>query len=511
MATTSTSSEPTTKAKPAEQVNQHVTDGATASLSKTETVKDSAGAPQVRNRKWLWIVGLLAAAGACVYCVPWVREMLNTVSTDDAYVNGNVTYVAPRVGGQVARVLVSENNVVRKGDLLIELDNEPYQVEVNIAQAAVDVAKAELVAANAQVNGFEAQVRSYQFNMKHAIEDVHNKTAELRATVAELGTAKAKQSRRTSDYNRALSLQKANPGAISRQDLDEYQEGFRVAQAQIDEALQRVYQIRVGLGLPATPPKGEDLGQVPGDLDQTFSGVREVQGKLMQAAAALGVSGPFDKLPDEMVKDFFSRYPNQDIDQIFAKLGKDAPDIKRAETKLHQAERNLDQAKLNLRYCNVYAEIDGAVTRKSVNPGNNVVAGQSIMAIRSIKEIWVDANFKETQLAKLRIGQRVRCEVDMYGKHQEFEGRITGFTMGTGQMLSLLPPQNATGNFVKIVQRLPVRIDLTNYDPDKAPLFVGLSVEPRVYFKEPPTGPNAGRVLQPLASVAKGQNTSTTN
>ena len=231
----------------------------------------------------------------------------------------------------------------------------------------------------------------------------------------------------------------------------------------------------------------------------------------MQAAAALGVSGPFDKLPDEMVKDFFSRYPNQDIDQIFAKLGKDAPDIKRAETKLHQAERNLDQAKLNLRYCNVYAEIDGAVTRKSVNPGNNVVAGQSIMAIRSIKEIWVDANFKETQLAKLRIGQRVRCEVDMYGKHQEFEGRITGFTMGTGQMLSLLPPQNATGNFVKIVQRLPVRIDLTNYDPDKTPLFVGLSVEPRVYYKEPPTGPNAGRVLQPLASVAKGQNTSTTN
>ncbi len=511
MAITSTSSEPATKPEPAEKLTQQVTKGATEPKSETDTAMDSAPMQQVRKRKWLWIVGLLAAVAAFVYSVPWLREMMNTVSTDDAYVNGDVTYVAPRVGGQVARVLVSENNVVRKGDLLIELDSEPYQVEVNIAQAAVNVAKAELIAANAQVNGFQAQVRSYQFNMKHAVEDVHNKVAELRAIIADLDTAKAKQARATSDYKRALALQKDNYGAISAQDVDKYQEAYRVAEAQINQSLEHVRQIRVSLGLPAMPASGNDLAEVPANLDQTFSGVREVQGKLMQAAAALGVSGPFDKLPDEMLKDFYSRYPNQDIDQIFAKLVKDAPDVKRAETKLHQAERNLDRAKLNLRYCNVYAEIDGAVTRKSVNPGNNVVAGQSILAIRSIKEIWIDANFKETQLAKLRIGQRVRCEVDMYGKHQEFEGRITGFTMGTGQMLSLLPPQNATGNFVKIVQRLPVRIDLTNYDSDKTPLFVGLSVEPRVYYKDPPTGPNAGRVLQPLASVAKGETTSTTN
>ena len=109
------------------------------------------------------------------------------------------------------------------------------------------------------------------------------------------------------------------------------------------------------------------------------------------------------------------------------------------------------------------------VTSRNVNPGNNVQVGQSLMAVRSLTEIWIDANFKETQLADLRIGQRVRCEVDMYGSRREFEGRITGFTMGTGQTLALLPPQNATGNFVKIVQRLPVRIELTDYDPDKAP------------------------------------------
>jgi len=442
----------------------------------------------------------VAVVATCAAAVPWVQKALNTVSTDDAYVNGHVTYVAPRVSGQVANVFVEENNVVRKGDLLVELDSEPYQVELNIAQATVDAAKAELVAAKAQVNGLQAQVRSYQFNMKHAMEDVHNKVAELRATIAELDTAKAKQARATADYQRALSLQKANPGAISRQDIDQYQEAYRVAAAQITQALEHVRQLRVSLGLPAIPPSGDDLAQVPADLDQTFSGVREVQGKLMQAAAALGISGPFNKLPHEMEKDFFSRYPNQDIDQIFAKLLKDAPDIKRAETKLLQAERNLDQANLNLRYCKVYAEIDGAITSKSVNRGNNVTVGQSVMTIRSLNDLWIDANFKETQIAKLRIGQPVKIEADMYGSHHEFNGRISGFTMGTGQTLSLLPPQNATGNFVKIVQRLPVRIDLIDYDSEKAPLFVGASVEPVVYFKEQPTGPNAGKLLQPYTS-----------
>ncbi len=500
-----------TKTEPAAKEVTPQRNGLPASQTETESAIKSMPSPSAHKRKWLWIVGLLAAVGMCIVAVPWVREMMNTISTDDAYVNGNVTYVAPRISGQVANVFVDENNIVRKGDLLIELDSEPYQVQMNIAQAAVNAAQAELVATKAQVNGLQAQVRSYQFNMQHAIEDVHNKVAELRATVAELETAKAKQARATADYQRALSLQSANAGAISRQDIDKYQEAYRVASAQITESLEHVRQIRVSLGLPATPPSGDDLAQVPADLDQTFSGVREVQGKLMQAAAALGISGPFNKLPDEMEKDFFSRYPHQDIDQIFAKLLKDAPDIKRAETKLAQAERNLDQAKLNLRYCKVYAEIDGAVTRKSVNPGNNVVAGQSIIALRSVSEIWIDANFKETQLAKLRIGQRVSCDVDMYGSRHELEGRITGFTMGTGQTLSLLPPQNATGNFVKIVQRLPVRIELIDYDPEKVPLFAGLSVEARVYYKEVPTGPHAGKVLQPLASVSKTRSNAATN
>src|SRR5262249_37588005 len=162
------------------------------------------------------------------------------------------------------------------------------------------------------------------------------------------------------------------------------------------------------------------------------------------------------------------------------------------------------EANLTLRYCDVVSDIDGVVTSRNVNPGNYVQAGQQVMAVRSLTEIWIDCNFKETQLIDLRIGQRVRCDVDLYGRRRTFEGRITGFTMGTGETLALLPPQNANGNLGKIVQRRPVRVELTDYDPDKAPLFVGLSVTPYVYYKEAPTGPNAGAVLQPLAPLPTG-------
>jgi membrane fusion protein (multidrug efflux system) len=166
------------------------------------------------------------------------------------------------------------------------------------------------------------------------------------------------------------------------------------------------------------------------------------------------------------------------------------------------AQRNLDQAKLDLSYCAIVAEIDGVVTNRNVNPGNNVQVGQSLMALRSLREVWVDANFKETELKDLRIGQRVDLKLDMYGGKHTFVGRISGFTNGTGSTLALLPAQNATGNFVKVVQRLPVRIDLIDYDPDKIPLFVGLSVEPTVDLRSTPDGPNAGEFLQaPLPSV----------
>jgi len=272
-----------------------------------------------------------------------------------------------------------------------------------------------------------------------------------------------------------------------------------VARAQLTQSLADVYQIRVSLGLPAQPEGGGDLGQVPPDLDQTFSSVLQAQADLFQTAAELGVVHSVGQTPKQMLEEFEKLDPEGNIDRTFARLAAQAPAVKQAEAKLAAAKRDLAVAELDLRYCDVVAEIDGVVTRRNVNPGNDVQIGQNLMAIRSLSEIWVDANFKETQLRDLRIGQAVDLYVDMYGHRQVFKGRITGFTIGTGSTLALLPPQNATGNFVKVVQRLPVRIELQDYDPDKNPLFVGTSVVPYVYVNRPPTGPDAGKFLQAYA------------
>jgi membrane fusion protein (multidrug efflux system) len=401
------------------------------------------------------------------------------------------------------RVLVDDNYRVKRGDLLVQLDKEPYQVQVAIKQAAVRAAEADLVAAQAQVQSIAAQARASRFQLEHAIEDVHTQIANLRANVASLNSKKATLELARANLRRGEEL--APTGGISKEELDQRRQTVKVDEAAVDQALQAVYATRVGLGLSAQPDPGHELGEVPSDLDQTFSAVLQALGQLRQSAAQFGyASASWNFTPKQALEEFYKQDPEKNLDRILARILPNAPAVKQAEAKLVQARADLDQALLNLRYCDIVSEIDGVVTRRNVNPGNNVSVGQSLMAVRSLTEIWIDANFKETQLADLRIGHRVRCEVDMYGSRREYEGRITGFTMGTGQTLALLPPQNATGNFVKIVQRLPVRIELTDYDPGKAPLFVGLSVVPYVYYKERPTGPHAGEVLQPPYSLPQG-------
>jgi membrane fusion protein (multidrug efflux system) len=457
-----------------------------------------------RGRALLLVV-ILGVAGGIWYLAPAIRTALDTVSTDDAYVNGHVTFLAPRVSGQVSRVLVDDNMRVKNGDILVQLDKEPYQVQLAIRRAAVVAAESDVNAAQARVRALIGQARANRFQLQHAIEDVNSKIADLKALVAKLESAKATLA--LAEANRKRGEELLPSGGISKEDLDIRRQTVKVNQASVDQALQDVYAARVGLGLPTEPLPGRPLSETPPDLVETFSSVRQALGQLMETAAQLGYSSTnWEATPREAIDEFYRQDPQGDLGRIYAKLIPQAPAIKQAEAKLMQAQRELAQAELNLRYCDVVSEIDGVVTRRNVNPGNNVQVGQNLMAVRSLTEIWIDANFKETQLADLRIGQRVRCEVDMYGKKYEFEGRITGFTMGTGQTLSLLPPQNATGNFVKIVQRLPVRIELTDYHPDKQTLFVGLSVVPYVYYKEKAEGPHAGEFLQPpLTGLPRGQ------
>jgi membrane fusion protein (multidrug efflux system) len=450
----------------------------------------------------LLVLALAGSAVAAKYFAPRVREMLNTVSTDDAYVNSHVTYLAPRVSGQVAKVYVDDNYRVKRGDLLVELDKEPYQVALAIRQSAVKAAEADVVAAEAKVRAVVAQARANRYQLEHAMEDVRSRIADLRASVATLKSRQATLELARNNLKRREEL--APSGATGKEELDQWRQTVKVDEAAVEQAREAIFAARVGLGLPTQPPPGHELSEVPKDLEQNFSTVRQALGQLVESAAEFGyVPATWESTPKEAIDSFYSQDPHRNIDRILAAMIPKAPAIQQAKAKLEQARRDLAQAELDLRYCDVVSEIDGVVTRRNVNPGNNVQAGQSLMAVRSLTEVWVDANFKETQLADLRIGQKVRLEVDMYGRRREYWGRITGFTMGTGQTLALLPPQNATGNFVKIVQRLPVRIDLTGYDPEKAPLFVGLSVVPFVYYKERPTGRDAGAFLQPHRTLPR--------
>ena len=458
-------------------------------------------APRFKRPSLKLLIGGLVALVVLIVGIPRILHGLNTVSTDDAYVNSHVTFVAPRVAGQVLRVLVDDNSRVRKGDVLVELDPEPYQVQVAIKQAAVEVAQANLVLAEANVRGLVAQARSQRFKLAHAIEEVDNQVALIRQRVATWEQSKASMALAQQEFDRAKQLLASK--VVSNEEYDQKEAALAVAKAQVTQALENIYQARATLGLPAVPSAGTDLAAVPPNLDQTFSSVRQALAELIHSAAQLGVMpSSYNLTPKETIDEFYRRDPQGDIDKIYAQVIKDAPTLKQAQANVEQAQRDLDQAKLELSYCTIVAEIDGVITRRNVNPGNNVQVGQTLMAIRSLRDIWVDANFKETQLRHLRIGQRAELEVDMYGGKHLFEGRISGFTMGTGSTLALLPPQNATGNFVKVVQRLPVRIDIVDYDPDKLPLFVGLSVEPSVDVKSVPTGPNAGKFLQELAQPA---------
>jgi membrane fusion protein (multidrug efflux system) len=452
-----------------------------------------------RRQLWMWIAGGVLLLLALYEALPWAITAFKTESTDDAYVNGHVTFVAARVPGQVVRVLVDDNNRVRKGTVLVQLDKEPYQVEVEIAQAALLVAQAGIVTAQTKVRGLESLARSQRFDLANAMHNLNNQVADLHSKADALQAANATLIKTRADFGREQQLYQQQ--VISRAQFDSFQEAFSVAQAQQQEAQHDVASVRAELGLAAASKNGDELSGIPANLDQTYSAVKVAQSRLMQTAAELGSFHSFKESPEEMLAEFYKRDASGDIDAIFAEISKNAPDVKQAEANLKEAQGKLHKAELNLSYCDVVADIGGVVTRRNVNPGDQVIAAQGLMVLRSLTDIWVDANFKETQLRNLRIGQPVELDVDMYGSHRHFQGRVSGFTMGTGSTLALLPAENATGNFVKVVQRLPVRIELTNYDSDVAPLFIGLSVTPYVYIHETPTGPNAGKMLQASVSA----------
>lgn len=446
------------------------------------------------RRRWFIAAGVVAVlVVGTVWGVPWVRTYLSTVSTDDAYVAGYVSTVAARVASNVEAVYVEDARTVRKGDLLVKLDPEPFRLQVERDRAALEVARAQLAQARSDTRALEAKARAARFAMLNAQDQTRFDIENLKSNIALLRQRQATYDLARREYERAIAAFERQAG--TREQVDQRLADVNVSRRAVDEARANVNRTRANLGLGANDANPES---VPANIEDVIPTVQAAAADVIQAAAQLGV--PFTA--GEMTPSAIIRRVRElgDKPEEFEKSLNDivekAPATVLARAKVQQAEAALRQAELDLGYCEIRAPITGVVSRRSVNPGNYVQVGRPLMAVRSLDDIWIDANFKETELGKIRIGRPVSIYVDAYPRHT-FRGRVSGFAPATGAAMSLLPPENATGNFVKIVQRLPVRIDLVEKNPEDTPLFVGLSVVPYVHINERPTGPGAGRKLGP--------------
>jgi membrane fusion protein (multidrug efflux system) len=458
------------------------------------------------------------------FSVPWLLHYFSRASTDDAYVNGYVTYVSPRITGNVAEVLVDDNQYVEAGQVLMRLDTEPYRLIKEQKQAALERAKlhidqqvAGLHAAEAEVEQARNLARSQvvglwgNWYLLQTIQSlVRYEEAGLRVNLASEKLQRANLALAEKEHRRYSEL--APSGAASRETLDQQRATLDMAREQVAGAGETVKQTRALLGVP------EGDGTELQDIEETYPGVRYALATAQQTLTQLGA--PFSLL-DMRTNTIAERLSHLNVDALLEQV----PAVQVAQAHLRQAraalggaafdpsqphhhpdvlqaEKELEQAELEVRYTEIKSAIAGFVSGRAVNPGTQVQPGQMVLAIRPLNNVWIDANFKETQLDKLRIGQPVDIYVDAYPGHR-FHGRVAGFSAGTGAAMSLLPPQNATGNFVKVVQRLPVRIELTEPPSKDMPLFVGLSVSPEIDFRAEPTGPDAGQRLLGLHCVSQ--------
>ncbi|WP_422926024.1 HlyD family secretion protein [Singulisphaera sp. PoT] len=451
----------------------------------------------------LVFVGIIAAAA--VYGYPALQRSLTTVSTDDAYVNSHVTYVAPRIPETVTEVKVDNNDYVRKGDLIVALDRTAWTIRVAQSKAALDAANKGLAQQLSKARASAAEARADRFKLASAMTSVRNQEAELRSAIASLNEKRAAEALAKQEADRYKSL--AAKGSITQEQADIRKTDYDQARASAISTLEKISGLRVALEVPETPPSGK-LDELPPNLDQVHSTVSSALAAFSLDIAELGLGLPrANETPNQFLDRIHKAAPNGSLDVLIEQTVEQAPGVELARSQIEQAKQDLAMSELQLSYCEIYAEIDGFVSNRNVNVGDRVSQGQKLFAIRSYKEVWIDCNFKETQLPPIRIGHPVDLYLDAYpGK--VFKGRVSGFSAGTGASLALLPAQNATGNFVKIVQRLPVRVDLVDGNPTDTPLFVGLSVVPYILINQTPEGPNANQRLRgdfPKTAESKGK------
>ena len=388
--------------------------------------------PQSRRRGIVVVVVVLLVVAAVAL---WWHSTF-TEDTDDAQVNGHLIQVSSRISGQVLKVEVEENQVVKRDDVIAELDPADYQVAVENAEAMLASAQANAAAANVNVPittvNTGSNLRSASADVSGTVASVEQSQQQLEAAHARVTQAQANSTKAQADLERYKPL--VEKDVISKQQYD-------AAVAAADGANAAVADARASEQAAA-------------------DGVRVARERETQAQALL-------------------KYAETGPQQVALQSAR----AKQALAQVEQAQAQLDQAKLNLSYTKIVAPAAGIVTRKSVEIDQNVAAGQNLLTLVSLEDLWITANFKETQLRHMSAGQPVEIEVDATGK--TYRGKVTQIGGATGSVLSLFPPENATGNYVKVVQRVPVRIDFTdlkNEDPNHL-LRPGLSVEPKVRVK----------------------------
>jgi len=397
---------------------------------------DPAPAVEPQSNRRFIIIGVVALIVLGAVFFYWRSTF--SVDTDDAQVDGNLYQVSSRVAGHVVKVYVEDNQQVQQGQLLVEIDPTDYQVALQQAEADLASAQAQAMLASTNVPLTQTNVGTAVTTSASDVNAVRNQVAQnekqVQAASAKVDQAKANAQRAQDDVDRYTPL--VQKDVISKQQYDAAVATSAGAKAAVAEA------------------EANQLAQQ--------SAVSNAQARLAQALAQ-------------------SKQSQQNASgQVRVEQSRAAA----AQAVVKQAQARVDQAKLNLSYTHVTAPTAGIVNKKNVQVGSNLAAGQDLMTVIPLADLWVTANFKETQLARMRPCQPVTLKVDAYGG-RKFSGRITQIGGATGSMLSLFPPENATGNYVKVVQRIPVRIDFTNLNKEDQDLVLrpGLSVTPEVEVK----------------------------
>jgi membrane fusion protein (multidrug efflux system) len=377
----------------------------------------------------------------------WVFTEDVNPGTDDAQVDGHSVVISPRVPGYVQRMLIDDNTVVRQDDLMIQLDPADYQARVEQARAALQVAGARAASLKITVpftegtttsatSAAEAQLLVDEADLIRATATYEQlTTAELKFAEANIAARKAEMDKADMDVNRTSSL--AEQSEISRQQYDAYVATAQVARNEWLAAHQR-------------------LDATKREADAAKAAQEMARAKVIRSQAEVRQSKA------------------QELQSGVRKA-----DYQSALADVEQAKAALDQARLNLSYTGLRAPINGMVTKRTVEPGQQFAAGQAMFTLVPLDKIWITANLKETQLARIRPGQKVKIQVDTYGDKALF-GVVDSIASSTGSRQALLPPENATGNFVKVVQRIPVKIYVTQTTETREVLRPGMNVEVKV-------------------------------